>query len=268
MGQTPMTGAASKTDQYGLGSYPAIVREPLVAMRMLASAGVAATFDHVRTISLLRLHNRFVDRRRREKFVASLEHATNAEAPRVRTTMPEEVTEAVHCAPLPSKTVQWAIDAAGIDPAEFHLVDVGSGWGFALEVASELPFRALTGVEFDGGFHEMAVRNFEAFAARGTIAPGRVTLKHESALETDLPEEPLVVLLANPFGEQIMARFLDRLAASLKAHPRRIVVLYANPAQAHLFDRPGLDEITLQGASARRLLLFSPYRVRAYNWHG
>lgn len=268
MGQVPMTGAASKADQYGLGSYPAIVREPLVAMRMLARVGVGATFDHVRTISLLRLHNRFVDRRRRERFVAALEQATNAEAPRARTTMPEEVAQAVHCAPLPSKTIQWAIDAADIDPAGYHLVDVGSGWGFALQVASELPFRGLTGIEFDGGFHDMAVRNFEAFAANGTVAPGRVALKHESALEADLPPEPLVVLLANPFGEQIMARFLDRLATSVKAHPRPVVILYVNPTQAHLFDRPGLDEVALQGAPATLLRLFSPYRVRAYRWHG
>lgn len=270
MGQRPTatTGAANKADQYGLGSYPAIIREPLVAIRMLASAGVVATVDHVRTISLLRLHNRLVDRRRRAKFVDVLERATNAEPLRVRSTTPEEVVQAVHCAPLPSKTILWAIDAADIDPAGYHLVDVGSGWGFALAVASELPFRGLTGIEFDRGFHDMAVRNFDAFAANGSVAPGRVALKHESALEAELPGEPLVVLLANPFGELIMARFLDRLAASVKKDPRPVVILYVNPTQAHLFDRSELDEIALRGTAATLLRLFSPYRVRAYRWNG
>jgi len=256
MSQPSGTEGASKTDQYGFGSYPAIIREPLVAARMLANAGVAATLDHVRTISLLRLHDQLVDRGRRAKFQAS------------RTTTSDEIVEAVHCAPLPSKTIQWAIESAGIEPADYHLVDVGSGWGFALEVAAEMPFRGLTGIEFDGEFHTMAVRNFEAFAADGTVEPGRVTLKHESALEAELPLEPIVVLLANPFGEQIMARFLDRLAESVKVHPRSVIVLYVNPTQAHLFRRPDVKEIELGGSRAVLLKLFSPYRVQAYRWTG
>ncbi|MEM9590391.1 MAG: hypothetical protein AAF967_03510 [Pseudomonadota bacterium] len=266
MSEMSGTEGASKADQYGYGSYPAIIREPLVAVRMLANAGVAATLEHVSTISLLRVHDRLFDRSRRAKFQTSLENATNADAQRVRTTTPEEIVEAVHCAPLPSKTIQWAIEAAGIEPAEFHLVDVGSGWGFALEVAAQLPFRGLTGIEFDGEFHKMAVRNFDAFIADGTVEPGRVTLKHESALEAELPVDPLVVLLANPFGEQIMARFLDRLAESVAEHPRPVIIIYVNPTQAHLFQRPGLEEMVLSGPSALLLKLFSPYRVEAYRW--
>lgn len=266
MRQVPRVNGASKAEQYGLGAYPAIVREPLVAARMLANAGIAATFEHVSTISLLRLHNQLVDRHRRARFPTSFKDATNAEAGRVRTTTPEEIDDAVHCAPLPSKTIHWAIVAADIAPADYHLVDVGSGWGFALAVAAELPFRALTGIEFDGEFHNMAVRNFEAFAANGTVEPGRITLKHESALEAELPKDPLVVLLANPFGERIMALFLERLEASVAATPRPVVVIYVNPTQAHLFDRPGLEEIRLGGTRATLLSLFSPYRVRAYRW--
>ena len=57
------------------------------------------------------------------------------------------------------------------------------------------------------------------------------------AARWDLPEEPLILYLFNPFGRAVLSRILDRIQASYDAAPRDIYVLYYMPVHAELFAR-------------------------------
>lgn len=259
-------GRVRQADRYGLAHYPALLREPLIAARMVREAGVVQTLRHIRTIGLIRLLTMFDDARRMAAFPARNAGAVNASATHLRASDPQEAAAAVHCAPIPATALTWALGALDVDPRDRHFVDVGSGWGYALGVAAGYPFRRLTGIEFAGEFHAMACANMDALAASGALERDRVRLLHESALAAELPAEPLVILLANPFGEPVMRPFIERIAASHRENPRPVTVIYVNPKHADLFERPDVEEIALRGRDAWKLRLLGPYEARAYRW--
>jgi hypothetical protein len=53
--------------------------------------------------------------------------------------------------------------------------------------------------------------------------------------QIQLPTEPLVIYLYNPFNANVMKRVVDRVLASHSAHPRPIYVIYANPFLENLW---------------------------------
>ncbi|MFN3689181.1 hypothetical protein [Salinarimonas sp.] len=259
-------GALSKAQEYGFDRLPRLVGEPLTAVAMLRRVGLRPTAAHMRTIGLIRALDLLDDRRRRARFVASSPEAMHSQESDLRLCAAGEADAAVHCAPVPAATLVWSFEGLGLALERFHFVDVGSGWGYALRVAADLPFRHLTGIEFAKTFHDMAVANFAAFAARGEVAQERVSLLHESALESDLPREPLVVLLANPFGPAVMRPFVERLRESVRADPRPVEVVYVNPKHPDLFEAPDIRERNLDPRASRRVRALSPYGVRVYSF--
>jgi hypothetical protein len=251
---------------YGLEGRPWPLRDVLVAHRMLREAGLAATLAHSRTILLTRLTSRLFDRRLQNRMPQALRRATPLDGMALRTVSGNEAWEAEHCAAIPAVTFRLALRALALDPRAYHFVDIGSGWGYAVTLAAMQPFRQVTGVEFARELHERAAVNLDWARAQGLVRCSAVDLRHESALETQLPDGPLLLFLFNPFGAEILGRFLERVDASMRANRRPIVAVYVHPREAGLFARPGVFEIPLRGPAARGLRLFSPSQVRAWRW--
>src|SRR6185436_6704832 len=99
-----------------------------------------------------------------------------------------------------------------------------------------------------------------------SVAQSPVELRNESALETELPGGLILMFAFNPFREQVMRPFLERIDVSVRNNPRPVMLIYVNPAEAHLLARAGVRELPLKGPKALLLKLFSPYRVRLYAW--
>jgi hypothetical protein len=57
------------------------------------------------------------------------------------------------------------------------------------------------------------------------------------ATQYPLPEEPLVLYVADPFVRPVMIRFIETVNKSFQRYPRRIVVLYVVPKSLDLWDR-------------------------------
>ena len=53
---------------------------------------------------------------------------------------------------------------------------------------------------------------------------------------------------------------------SVRENPRAITLIYVNPADHHLFERPGIVEVPLRGRAAWLLKLLSPFEVHAYEF--
>jgi SAM-dependent methyltransferase len=125
----------------------------------------------------------------------------------------------------------------------FSFIDLGSGKGKALFLASRLPFRRLIGVELSPRLHRVAQRNATSFG-KGWPDP-RITLRCADAASFCFPPDPTVLFLYNPFEAPVMNRVIENIVASVRACSRRFFVIYRNPVLAHLFDcTPSFQVVT------------------------
>lgn len=149
--------------------------------------------------------------------------------------------------PVGEAAFRRVVARLGIDPAGHDFVDYGSGKGRALLLAAELGFRRIFGVEYARELHEAALANVAR--ARGAC-PGaeRIECVWSDAAAFVPPAGDLVCFLYNPFDGTVLRALLDRLAASVAAAPRDILVAYLNPLHRDVADaHPAL---TLQHAEA------------------
>jgi hypothetical protein len=111
---------------------------------------------------------------------------------------------------------------------QFTFVDLGSGKGRTLLMASEYPFRKIVGVELIEELHRAAEENIGAYKS-ATQRCTRVESVLADARDFELPEEPLLLYLFNPLPERALSEVLQRLESSLGKTPRPVWVVYHNP---------------------------------------
>jgi SAM-dependent methyltransferase len=121
-----------------------------------------------------------------------------------------------------------ALASLQIKHEDFAFIDLGSGKGRALLLALHFPFRQIVGVEFALELHRIAQANLTRVASTGTDV-NRIGLVHADAMEFELPPEPSVIYLYNPFDDLVMSGVIDRVLQSHRKHPRPIYIMYANP---------------------------------------
>lgn len=155
-----------------------------------------------------------------------------------------------HCVDTTSATVGWRDRLLGVfhspyqptEPALFHemlqslrtdfadftFLDLGSGKGRSLLMASEYPFRRIVGVELLPELHRVAWENLRKYAKEGQRCRVLESLCGD-AREFQFPAEPTVLYLFNPLPEVGLVKVIENLERSLLEHPRRVLVLYHNP---------------------------------------
>jgi len=110
----------------------------------------------------------------------------------------------------------------------FTFVDLGSGKGRTLLMASEYPFRKIVGVELIGELHRAAQENIEAYKSP-TQQCTEIQAVCADARDFELPDEPLVLYLFNPLPEAPLRQLIERLGQSLARSPRAVWIIYHNP---------------------------------------
>jgi SAM-dependent methyltransferase len=116
---------------------------------------------------------------------------------------------------------------------QFTFVDLGSGKGRTLLMASEYPFRRIVGVELIAELHRAAEENIRAYQSATQLC-SQVEAVCMDACDFQFPAEPLVLYLFNPLREAGLKRVLASLEESLREEPRPLYVLYHNPLLEHL----------------------------------
>jgi len=111
---------------------------------------------------------------------------------------------------------------------QFTFIDIGSGKGRTLLMASEYPFRKIVGVELIEELHRAAEENIRAYKS-ATQRCSQIEAVCGDACEFAFPGGPLVLYLFNPLPERALSEVLGRLRMSLAQAPRPALVVYHNP---------------------------------------
>jgi SAM-dependent methyltransferase len=136
------------------------------------------------------------------------------------------------------------LGALPVSPEGFTFVDLGSGKGRTLLMASDYPFRKIIGVELLDELHEVARQNIANYRSDQQKCFD-IEARCGDAREFQFPQQPLVLYLFNPFPDYVLHTVLDRLRLSAVSHPRDIYVIYHNLVHQDMFDaRPWLQKMS------------------------
>ena len=129
------------------------------------------------------------------------------------------------------------------DFRDFVFIDLGSGKGRTLLMASDYPFRRIMGVELLPALHQAAQENISKYRSESQKCFALESICGD-ATESSFPAEPTVLYLFNPFPEAGLRRMIANLEQSLLTHPRTVFVLYHNPLlELVLSDSAALSKI-------------------------
>jgi SAM-dependent methyltransferase len=142
---------------------------------------------------------------------------------------------ATHYEATPVDDAERLLDASPLAPERATFIDVGSGMGRVVLLASRRPFRQIIGVEISPALHEIAKDNRARFASAG-VACRDVRLVRADAASFAFPRGDLVVYLYNPFRAEVLEPVLDALLADER---RDIVLLYHTPLERDAVERHG-----------------------------
>ena len=124
---------------------------------------------------------------------------------------------------------------------QFTFVDLGSGKGRAILVASRFPFRRIIGVDYSEQLNDIARHNLSRFPKAETRCK-EIDVVCADAARFPIPEGPLVIFLFNPFRRPVMREVVKHVVTSFQQDPRRIIVLYSNAVCADVWRNASILE--------------------------
>jgi hypothetical protein len=138
-------------------------------------------------------------------------------------TSPYQPTE-----PALFREMMTALGENGADFSRLTFIDLGSGKGRTLLMASDYPFRRIVGVELLPELHRIAEENIRAYRS-GSQRCFAIAAVCQDATQVELPAEPTLLYLFNPLPEAGLWQLMQNLEVSLRAHRREFYLLYHNP---------------------------------------
>ena len=130
-----------------------------------------------------------------------------------------------------------------ISHEEYLFIDMGSGKGRALLLASQFPFKGIIGVELSENLHRIACRNINIYTDI-MQACHNIQSMCENAAIFQIPNENIVFYLFNPFDKHIIRALLLNIEDSIHKHPRDIYIAYLKPIHRVVFDQAPFLQIT------------------------
>jgi SAM-dependent methyltransferase len=130
------------------------------------------------------------------------------------------------------------LEGIDADLSSFGFVDFGCGKGRILLLASNYPFKEITGVEFSPELAGVAERNVSIYRSAEQHCQA-IRVVTGDAAEFAIPEGPLVCYFYNPFGENVMRKVVANLMESMQRDPRDMLLIYLNPRHRSVIDVTG-----------------------------
>jgi hypothetical protein len=135
------------------------------------------------------------------------------------------------------------IESLPVPPDGFTFIDLGSGKGRTLLMASSFPFRRIIGMELLEELNAIASQNIARYHSDEQCCFA-IESHAGDARYFPFPTEPTVLYLFNPFPRHIWREVLANLHGSLQAAPRPVFVIYHNPVHEDIPNsQPWLNEV-------------------------
>ena len=121
----------------------------------------------------------------------------------------------------PARTLRSIIGALRLNYSKFVFVDVGSGKGRSMLVASEFPFKKIIGIEFARDLVTVARRNIRHY--RNPRQKCRdIKALHIDVENFEIPDDNCVFYLFNPFDRELTQSFVDLAAQAFKQNRQKM----------------------------------------------
>lgn len=130
--------------------------------------------------------------------------------------------------PSPIRTVKYALNTLahmGNRYQDFVFIDIGTGTGRNLLLASEYPFKQIIGVEISRFLCEIACDNIKKYTAVAGRHPN-ISVQCVDALQFSFPEENMVLYFWEPFKEKIGDPFIAQLIEFSQEHNLHVVLIF------------------------------------------
>jgi hypothetical protein len=116
----------------------------------------------------------------------------------------------------------------------FTFIDLGSGKGRTLLMASNHPFRRIIDVELLAELNAIAAQNIARYKSDQQKCLD-IEARASAARDFEFPAEPTVLYLFNPFPEHVLGEVLGNLEKSFIKSPRPVYILYHNLVHEAVF---------------------------------
>jgi SAM-dependent methyltransferase len=126
----------------------------------------------------------------------------------------------------------------------FTFIDVGSGKGRTLLMASDYPFRRIIGIELLPELHRVAEENIRKYKSENQRSFA-IEAQCIDARQFVFPDDPLVLYFFNPLPESGMRAVIANLERSLAGTPRDVYFVYHNPEHRALLERSFLRKFKI-----------------------
>src|SRR5262245_1405566 len=120
------------------------------------------------------------------------------------------------------------LNSLALQPDTFAFVDMGSGKGRALLVASEFAFAKIVGIELSAHLHRIAEENVKRYSPASQQCTA-FQLLCMNVVDYIYGKEPVVLFLFDPFGRETVRSVIANLETSLSEKPRDAFVVYIYP---------------------------------------
>ena len=160
----------------------------------------------------------------------------------------DQMEHSMHYGPICDDEFTPTLNSLPVVCEDLVFVDLGSGKGRVLLMASLFPFKRIIGVELSRMLHDTAVRNIQIFKDARQIC-SQIEAVNADASTFEIPQEPTLFFLANPFDDHVMHLVVSHIRDSLKRHPRKIFVWYIKPCYRKALD--GADFLRISRDTGR-----------------
>ena len=111
---------------------------------------------------------------------------------------------------------------------DYVFVDIGSGKGRVLMIASKYGFKKVKGIEFSGFLCALAKKNIEKFKVKNNLNTDFEIINIDAA-KYQIGNDENIFFMYNPFDEFIMKKVLNNIMFSIEKNKREVLIIYVNP---------------------------------------
>ena len=139
----------------------------------------------------------------------------------------------------PPRFERHILRTLGVSYKDFDFVDMGCGKGRVLMIASEWPFRSVTGIEISEALCAIAEKNLQVFKSSSQKC-SKVSVHSMDARAFPIYNNNTVFHFYHPFQQEILRPILERIASCFQDSNKKAIIVYIRKEIQDLF--PVFDE--------------------------